>query len=75
MSRHEAETESSKCTFEISGKLPGLSLTPSPGPLIETIVCVCPSRLEAQVVYLFFFFCSMVLFVAVSLKVFLDMSI
>jgi len=36
VSRHEAETESSKCTFEISG------------PLIETIVCVCPSRLEAQ---------------------------
>ena len=28
------------------------SLTRSPGPLIETIVCVCPTRLEAQVVFL-----------------------
>ena len=52
VSRHEAETESAKCTFEISGKLhiPSPSVTASPGPLIETIVCVCPSRLEAQVV-------------------------
>ena len=31
-----------------------LFLTKSPGPLIETIVCVCPSRLEAQVVRLVF---------------------
>ena len=52
VSRHEAETESSKCTFEISGKLHIQSLIASPGPLIETIVCVCPTRLEAQVVYI-----------------------
>ena len=52
VSRQEGETEASKCTFEISGRPPMSkpSLESSPGPLIETIVCGCPTRLEAQVV-------------------------
>ena len=49
-----------------------LFLTKSPGPLIETIVCVCPSRLEAQVVCLVFR--PIVFLVVLSLEDFLDMD-